>query len=120
MRIRALILVVLFCALNTFPATAQNHFTYLSDFAKAGRPAPSECVTEGALLMKLLSDYPHPASGWNFVVICDDTTWQHVLRKAGIADGPGERYGETDIEHNLTLIRGVKLVRSDKIGRAHV
>jgi hypothetical protein len=113
MRIRASILFVLFCALGTSPVMAQNHFSFVSDFVKAGRPSPAECVKEGALFMKLLSDYPHPASGWNFVVICDDTTWQHVLRKAGIADGPGERYGETDIEHNLTLIRGVKLVRSD-------
>ncbi|MFL6305249.1 MAG: hypothetical protein ACJ72H_17090 [Candidatus Sulfotelmatobacter sp.] len=63
--------------------------------------------------MKLLAAYPHPASGWHFVVVCDDTTWQHVMRKAGIADGPGEHYGETDIEHNLTLIRGAKLTHAD-------
>src|SRR5690242_17621520 len=83
MRIRASILFVLFCALSTSPVMAQNHFSFVSDFVKAGRPSPAECVKEGALFMKLLSDYPHPASGWNFVVICDDTTWQHVLRKAG-------------------------------------
>jgi hypothetical protein len=113
MRIRAFILFVLSCALGTFPAMAQNHFSFVSDFVKAGRPSPAECVKEGARFMKLLSEYPHPASGWNFVVVCDDTTWQHVLRKAGLPDGPGERYGETDIKHNLTLIRGAKLTHAD-------
>ena len=113
MSMRALVLLVLFCALGTFPVTAQNHFSFVSDFVKAGRPSPAECVKQGARFMKLLSEYPHPASGWNFVVVCDDTTWQHVLRKAGIADGPGERYGETDIAHNLTLIRGDKLIHAD-------
>lgn len=113
MRIRALVLVVLFSALGTFPAMAQNHVSLVSDFVRAGRPAPAECVEEGAHFIKLLSAYPHPASGWNFFVVCDDTTWQHVLRKVGIADGPAEHYGETDIEHNLTLIRGAKLTHSD-------
>jgi hypothetical protein len=113
MRIRALIFFVLFSALRTSPSIAQNHFSFVSDFAKAGRPAPAECVTEGMQFMKLLSVYPHPTSGWSFVVVCDDTTWQHVMRKAGMADGLGERYGETDIEHNLTLIRGIKLIRPD-------
>ena len=84
MRIRALILFVLFSALGTFPAMAQNHFSFVSDFVRAGRPAPTECVKEGEHFMKLLSAYPHPASGWDFVVVCDDTTWQHVMRKAGM------------------------------------
>ncbi|HEX6772448.1 MAG TPA: hypothetical protein VF126_10515 [Acidobacteriaceae bacterium] len=113
MRIQALIVTVLLCALRTFPAMGQNHFSFVSDFVKAGRPAPAQCVTEGVQFMKLLSAYPHPASGWTFVVVCDDTTWHHVMRNAGMAEGPGERYGETDIEHNLTLIRGAKLIHAD-------
>lgn len=113
MRIRALIVVALFCALGTLPAMAQNHFSFVSDFAKADRFTPADCVTEGVQFMKLLSAYPHPASGWSFVVVCDDTTWQHVMRNAGMAEGPGERYGETDIKHNLTLIRGAKLIHAD-------
>jgi hypothetical protein len=113
MRIRALILFLLVSALQPFPSMAQNHFSFVSDFVKAGRPAPTECVTEGVQFMKLLSAYPHPSSGWHFAVVCDDSTWQHVMRNTGMADGPGERYGETDIEHNLTLIRGAKLIHAD-------
>jgi hypothetical protein len=63
--------------------------------------------------MKLLSAYPHPATGWHFIVVCDDPTWQHVMRKIGMADDLGEHYGETDIKDNLTLIRGTKLTHAD-------
>src|SRR5690242_19232164 len=97
MRIRASILLLLSCALGTCHVMAQPHFSCVSDFVQAGRPCPAECLKAGALFMQLLSVYTHPASGWNFVVMCDDTTCQHVLRKPGIADGLGERYGETDI-----------------------
>ncbi len=109
----ALIHCVLISGLSTFPSTAQNHLSFVSDFAKVGRPAPAECLDEGFHFLKLLTVYPHPASGWNFVVVCDDTTWQHVMRKIGMADDPREHYGETDIDHNLTLIRGIKLIRPD-------
>ena len=113
MRSRAFALFVLFSALSAVPSVAQNHFSFTSDFMKAGQPAPAECVTEGVVFMKLLSAYPHPASGWHFVVVCDDATWLHVLRKAGMTGGPGEHYGETDIENDLTLIRGAKLIHPD-------
>jgi hypothetical protein len=113
MRSRVLILVLLVSALRPFPLMAQNHFSFVSDFAKAGRPAPAECVAEGAYFMKLLAAYPHPASGWHFVVVCDDTTWQHVMRKIGMDDDLREHYGETDIKDNLTLIRGAKLTHAD-------
>jgi len=113
MRIRALILFILLFALHIFPSMAQNHFSFMSDFTKAGQAAPAGCITKVTYFMKLLSKYPHPASGWTFVVVCDDTTWQHVMCKTGMADGLSEHYGETDIEHNLTLIRGVKLTHPD-------
>jgi hypothetical protein len=109
----ALIYCVLLCDLSTFPSMAQNHLSLVSDFARVGRPASAECLDEGVHFLKLLTVYPHPASGWEFVVICDDITWLHVMRKLGMADDLGEHYGETDIEHNLTLIRGVKLIRPD-------
>jgi hypothetical protein len=113
MRIRVFTFLLLFFALRTLPSIAQNHFSYASDFVKAGQAAPRRCITEVTYFMKLLSAYPHPASGWTFVVVCDDTTWQHVMRKTGMADDVSEHYGETDIEHNLTLIRGVKLTYPD-------
>jgi hypothetical protein len=113
MRIRALILFLLVSALRSFPSIAQNQFSFVSDFAKAGQPASPECLAESTLFMKLLSAYPHPVSGWSFVLVCDDTTWQHVMRKIGMADDVGEHYGETDIKDKLTLIRGTKLTRAD-------
>jgi hypothetical protein len=97
--------------LQALPSRHENSGNPVGLFQK--RPAPAECVKQGAEFIKLLSAYPHPASGWNFVVVCDDTTWQDVLRKVGIADDPGEHYGETDIQHNLTLISGAKLTHPD-------
>jgi hypothetical protein len=113
MRIRALILFLLVSALRSFPSMAQNQFSLVSDFVKAGQPASPECLAEGTLFKKLLSAYPHPASGWSFVVVCDDPTWQHVMRKIGMDDDLREHYGETDIKDNLTLIRGAKLTHAD-------
>jgi len=113
MRIRALIVFLLVSALRCFPSMAQNQFSFVSDFVKASQPASPECLAESTLFMKLPSTYPHPASGWSFVVVCDDPTWQHVMRKIGMADDLGEHYGETDIKDNLTLIRGTKLTHAD-------
>src|SRR6201996_3186666 len=113
MRIRALTLFLLVSALRSLPSIAQNQFSFVSDFVKAGQAASPECLAEGTLFVKLLSAYPRPASGWSFVVACDDPTWQHVMRKIGMANVLGEHYGETDIKDNLTLIRGTKLTHAD-------
>lgn len=114
MRFRSIALsLFLICAMSSVAALAQNQFSYSSDFTKAGKPASKECATEVVAFMKLLSAYPHPASGWTFVVVCDEPTWQHAMERLGMADDPREHYGETDIAHSLTLIRGPKLIQPD-------
>jgi hypothetical protein len=122
MRFRSIALsLFLICAMSSVPALAQNHFSFSSDFMKAGKPAPQACIEAGAAFVKLLSAYPHPASGWNFVVVCDEPTWQHVMRHTELATDPGEQYGETDFDHNLVIIRGWKLTHPDMgVSPAHI
>src|ERR1700752_1264172 len=92
--------LILFCALASVSAMAQNHFSFSSDFMKAGHPAPQSCIDAGTIFVKLLASYPHPASGWTFVVVCDEPSWQHVMRRAEMSSDPGEHYGETDLDHS--------------------
>ena len=57
--------------------------------------------------------YPHPSTGWSFVVVCDEESWKHLMQRTFLDKKLGEHYGETDIDKGITLIRGYKLLNPD-------
>ena len=113
MRYPTFVLSVLFSALSPIPAMAQNRLSTASDFSKPGQPVSQECMKEASEFAKLVSIYPHPSSGWNFVIVCDEGSWKHLMQRTALDQEPGEHYGETDIDKGITLIRGYKLLYPD-------
>lgn len=94
----------------TLSAGAQNQVSAISIHLKQGQAIPSECQLEAQVFKQIASVYPHPKTGWSFVVICDEDSWNAALRRMGINDPLREHFGETDIDHDITYIRGWSLV----------
>lgn len=104
-------MVLSFTILASFPALAQNTVTLASAFSQLGQRAPDACVQEAQIVVKYASLYPHPKTGWQFIVVCDDNTWKMFMR--GNSNEQGDDYGRTDIDKNITLIRGSKILHPD-------
>ncbi|MDR3734606.1 MAG: hypothetical protein P4L10_03615 [Acidobacteriaceae bacterium] len=94
---------------------AQNTVSVATDFSKPGQTASDTCKAEVQAFMRMATVYPHPATGWHFVIVCDESTWKIFLQKAGLNNEPGEHYGETDIDKNITVIRGWRLIHPDTL-----
>ncbi len=94
----------------SFPVSAQNRVSAMSLFLKAGQAIPNECQQEATVFKQIASAFPHPKSGWSFVVICDENSWKAALQRMGVDDPDREHFGETDIDHNITYFRGWPLV----------
>ncbi|WP_026441549.1 ImmA/IrrE family metallo-endopeptidase [Pseudacidobacterium ailaaui] len=102
-------LLLFMCSLS---AVAQNEISASSLFLKPGEPVPQECQQAAQLFAHLAAIYPHPKSGWHFVIVCDDNSWDAVMQKMGLVDGL-THYGETEIDRRITLFRGRKLIHPD-------
>jgi hypothetical protein len=69
---------------------------------------PAQACPKAASIVKSLIDkYPHP-TGWLFVVVCDDTTWEKLLYNAG--NGRADYiFGATVLAKKTTLFRGTRI-----------
>src|SRR5579884_2500991 len=90
-------------ALSTF---AQNSVSVTSLFQKPGQPISDSCKEEVQVFEQIASVYPHPKSGWKFIIVCDENSWRAAIQRMGLVNEPGEHYGETDIDRGITLFRG--------------
>ena len=68
------------------------------------------------------SRYPLPTGNWTFIVVCDESTWKHMmvmnattLARSGIDVSRSEVYGLTMLNQKVTVCRGYKLVHPDKL-----
>ena len=95
------------------PVVAQNQLSYVSNYGKPNQPVTTECRQMGQVFTHFASLYPHPKSGWSFVIVCDENTWKAFMQKTDFVGGQVDHYGETDIDAGLTLIRGYKLLYPD-------
>ena len=83
-----------------------------------GKPLSMDCQLEAKTFVDITKDYPLPKI-WNVVIVCDDSSWtvllEHMTKDGAIKDPQNidATYGETDINHNITFIRGVKLAKPD-------
>ena len=94
-------------------ALGQNSVSFYTVFAKANQPVPAECVQEVKLFESLAAKLPHPKSGWKFVMVCDDGSWNLAMQHIGFSGDGMEHYGETDLTGKMTLFRGEKLIHPD-------
>lgn len=112
-RVPSRLLVVAIFIVLSFPAMAQNKVSVTSLFTKPGQPIPADCQQAAQAFVHLASRFPHPKSGWEFVIVCDEGTWKAAIQRMDLTNEPGEHYGETDIDRNITLFRGWKLIHPD-------
>lgn len=81
----------------------------------------AECMQEIRTFLVVGSKLPLPKGNWNFVVVCDEVTWQHViaaqaehLREEDRDPSKGEIYADTILNKKITIFRGYKLVHPDE------
>jgi len=109
-RIFSLIAILFMLSLSAF---AQNKVSVNSLFLKPGKPIPADCQEAAQVFVHFASMYPHPKTGWSFVIVCDENSWTAAMQRMGLTGDGMEHYGETDIDHNITLFRGWKLIHPD-------
>lgn len=96
------------------PAIAQNKLSFASDMITSGQLPTKECLSEIQVFTRLAIQFPHPTAGWSFIIVCDEMTWLGFMRRILPHQDLWEHYGETDIDKNITLIRGYKLLYPDR------
>lgn len=100
------ILVLTALALSTcIGAHAQTRIEFYSSLAKAG-PVPAECSKESTVVAPMITAYHGPAN-WTWIIACDEKAWGQVETHAGMSsDSNGQILGLTDLENDVTYIRG--------------
>ncbi|RZU39302.1 hypothetical protein [Edaphobacter modestus] len=95
-------------------ARAQNTITVVGTFVQAGKTPPADAVAEVKLFQSVSSKFPMKEKTWKWVVIVDDTMWQQLMIKLGFdPNTPLQYYGQTDIDHQVTFIRGWALIHPE-------
>ena len=113
MKFRSIVLSLFTISVLSVPAMAQNSVSVISAFAKPGQTVSATCKQEVQVFEQLASEFPHPKTGWRFVVLCDEPTWNQFMERSGERLDGLDHYGETDIDQHLTIIRGWKLIHPD-------
>lgn len=98
-------------------ATHRLALNFNSDILK--KP-DAECMQEIKTVIVVGSRLPLPKGNWNFVVVCDEVTWKHLidaqkehLREEDRDPSKGEIYADTLLDQKMTIFRGYKLVHPD-------
>jgi hypothetical protein len=112
-RIAAVLLSTMF--ISALCAAAQNTISLASNLTHQGRPAPTDCQEEAAVLARELTSFPRPDK-WQWIILCDDAGWHRFLiHRDAMPQLTGKEtiYGSTDLAAHMTFLRGSTLLNPD-------
>ena len=93
-------------------AEAQTHISIVSS---SKNPTPKVCMAQARVVADVAARLPQTA-GWTYFVVCDDSSWNNLLRDMDHLSAAGNTtYGTTDLAAKRTYFRGTSLI-SHEIG----
>jgi hypothetical protein len=120
LRYRIPLLAFLASLLFLFPtfSQAQISITAAGTFVKTGQAPPSDAISEVKLFQSIGSKFPMKEKAWKYVIVADDTMWKQLMVKMGFdPNTPLQYFGQTDIDHSITFIRGWALIHPELFGQ---